>query len=388
MPRLTKKLLPPPEAAPDLLVIAGEHSGDAHAAEMVAAYRAANPQATVCAIGGPALERAGAQLLFDLTLHSVVGLIEVLKNYDFFRKVMAASVDWVVTHRPRAVCFVDYPGFNLRLARRLMRAKAATRAGGPTRLLYYISPQLWAWKGHRRFAMAKMLDSLAVIFPFEPAVYADTSLDVHYVGHPFVHPSHEPLVRYELGAPVLLLPGSRQQAVARIFPRLVAAFLAAREDHPSLSATVLYPDEALGDWLKDYLEAHDLERFISTRPTTDKDPHLACAALMSSGTMSLEVALAGIPGAIVYLAHPLTYAIGRRLVKVPYLGIANLLLERPAWPEFIQDAAKGPALPERLLACLDSSAPAQQAAADAATLRQSLSAKAEMTAAQWLGQWI
>jgi len=151
---------------PDLLVIAGEASGDEHAARLIHDLKVRRPDVRVATLGGPKLQEAGAQLIFDLSAHGVVGLIEVLKNYRFFSSVFKQTVAWIEKYKPRAVLLVDYPGFNLRLADRLYKNRTSRKGGGKLPVLYYISPQIWAWKKNRRFKMAKWLDALAVIFPF------------------------------------------------------------------------------------------------------------------------------------------------------------------------------------------------------------------------------
>ena len=169
--------LPAPEGGPvDVLIIAGEHSGDEHAARLVRDVQAAQPTLRFAALGGPELSEAGAQLLFDLTASSVVGLVEVLKNYSFFKALMEETLRWIGEHRPRAVLFVDYPGMNLRLAAALRGRGLSLKGGGKIKTLFYISPQIWAWKAKRRFTMARDLDALAVIFPFEVACYAELCL--------------------------------------------------------------------------------------------------------------------------------------------------------------------------------------------------------------------
>ncbi len=220
-----------------MLIVAGEHSGDEHGARMVRELRAKQPGVTVAALGGPELAAAGAQLLHDLTASSVVGFVEVLKNLSKFRALFAETLRWIAEHQPRAVCFIDYPGFNLRLASALRERGLSVKGGGKIKTLYYISPQIWAWKAKRRFTMARDLDALAVIFPFEVACYADTTLPVEFVGHPFVAPDYVSPVKYDPAGPVLLLPGSRQQAVARIFPVLLGGF----EAFGGREAVVLYP---------------------------------------------------------------------------------------------------------------------------------------------------
>lgn len=338
------RLPPPANGRVDLLVLAGEHSGDQHAATMVRDLKARRPGFSVVALGGPELEKAGAQVLHDMTESSVVGFVEVLKNYPFFKALFDELLRWIAEHRPRAICFVDYPGLNLRLAKALRERGLSVKGGGTIRVLYYISPQIWAWKAKRRFTMARDLDALAVIFPFETDCYKDTELPAEFVGHPFLDEVHEAPVSYDPSGPILLLPGSRKQAVGRIFPLLLAGHAA----YGKREAVVVYPSEAI----KEVLLAAKPPANVKLVPTGA--PVAAAAVLMSSGTMSMHCALAAIPGAVVYRANPLTYVLARMLIKVPYLGIANLLLKEPMYPEYIQGAATSRALAAELDACLRS----------------------------------
>ncbi|MFZ9746867.1 MAG: lipid-A-disaccharide synthase [Opitutaceae bacterium] len=373
--------LPPPLGGrPDVLVLAGEHSGDEHAGRMVARLLRAEPGRRVAALGGERLRTAGAQLLHDLTASSVVGLVEVLRNYGYFRRLFAALVAWIREHQPKVVCLVDYPGLNLRLAAALREQGISRAGGGDVRIVYYISPQIWAWKARRRFTMARDLDALAVIFPFEPGCYADTSLPVEFVGHPFLDPEHGAPVAVAPAGPVLLLPGSRRQAVARIYPRLVAGFRASGR----AEAIALHP----GGSVSRLLTAAEPHAGIAVRevPRGAAPPVGASAVLMSSGTMSLQCALAGIPGAIAYRAHPVTYVLGRMLVRVPYLGIANLLLGEEMYPEFIQGRATARALAAELRRCADDPRRREATAAHARRLRAILAAPAGGDAAGWLAR--
>jgi lipid-A-disaccharide synthase len=149
----------------DVLIVAGEHSGDEHAARMVREVRAKRPEWVFAALGGPRLAAAGAQLLHDLTGSSAIGFA-VLGRLSFYRTLIADVVRWVGEYKPRAVCFIDSSGLNLRIARGLFERGFSAKAGGPTKALYYISPQVWASRAGRRFEMAKHLDGLAAIFPF------------------------------------------------------------------------------------------------------------------------------------------------------------------------------------------------------------------------------
>ncbi len=359
----------------DLLVVAGEHSGDEHAARMVAELRAKQPGLAVCALGGKHLAAAGAQLLHDLTASSVVGLVEVLKNYSFFKALFDETLRWIEEHKPRAVCFVDYPGFNLRLAAALHERGVAAKAGGPVKLLFYISPQIWAWKAKRRFKMARHLDALACIFPFEVGCYADTDLPVEFVGHPFLAEDYAAPVVHDPAAPVLLLPGSRKQAVARIWPVLREGFLA----YGKRPARVIYPSPVI----REVIESGGVPAGVELVANTG-EPVAASAVLTSSGTMSLHCAIAGLPGAIAYRANPLTYLLGRMLVKIPYLGINNLLLKEPMYPEYLQGAASPRALADELRSCLEDTGRIGRTREQCEKLKAILRQPAAGTAADWV----
>jgi lipid-A-disaccharide synthase len=373
--------LPPPDGgAVDLLVVAGEHSGDEHAARMVAGLRALRPGTRIAALGGPRLAAAGAQLLHDRTALSVVGLAGALRHLPYFRELLAETVRWIGRHRPSAVCFVDNSGVNLRLAQALRLQGLSVKGGGKVRALYYISPQIWASRADRRFEMARDLDALAVIFPFETECYADTGLPVEFVGHPFLAPDYRPPVRSDPAGPVLLLPGSRSGSVGRIFPALLGGYLLFARDAASRQAVVLYPSEAI----RTQLEAGPLPPGVRVQPTGSGSA--ASAVLTSSGTMSMHCALAGIPGAIAYRADPFTYLAGRLMVRVPFLGIANILLGEAMYPEYIQGRASPAALARELEASTRDPARRARTAAQSARLRLMLGGATGGTVSDWLAR--
>lgn len=313
----------------DLLVIAGEHSGDNHAAFFVRQLKAHNPNLSICAVAGPSVQRAGAQLLFDLTKFSVVGLVETLRHYRIFSKLMHWLIEWVRVYHPKTICLVDFPGFNLLLAKKLFNAGLSLKSGGTTRICQYVSPQIWAWKPNRRFEMEKYIDHLGIIFPFEKQYFHDTQLDVQFVGHPLLQTKNP--FTYDSSGSLLLLPGSRLSAIKRIYPILEDSFCQLRSLHPNLQAVVPVPSD-------------DINKYFSTRKQEGiyflplkQIKKGFCAAIMSSGTASLQVALAGIPGVVTYKANPITFFIGKKLVKIPYLSIANILLKHPLYPEYLQN---------------------------------------------------
>ena len=376
----------PTDGRPDLLIIAGEHSGDEHAALLLADLRANQPDLKVACLGGVELQAAGAQLLYDLTAVSIVGFVEVVRHYNFFKGLFNQTLDWIERYQPKHICFVDYPGFNLRLAEQLAVRGLSKKGGGEIGLSYYVSPQVWAWKAKRRFKMAQLLDRLGVIFPFEVDCFTDTELPTEFVGHPFVRASYEPPFHYDAAAPVLLLPGSRSAAVGRIFPLLLAGFREARKQKPELKARVIYPSQQILRQLEVILATQpDLVEAVElTANATERLP--ASAVLMSSGTMSLACALSAIPGAIAYRLNPMSYWLGRWLVKVKYIGIANLLLDRPLHPEYIQNEASPQVLSRELLRALNDPRAVDATAAGASELQGLLHAGSDATAAEWLAR--
>ncbi len=379
MPDLVPPLPPPAVGAVDLLVVSAEHSGDAHAARMVRELRIKKPDVRVCALGGPRLAAAGAQLLRDLTVGSTMGFA-VLAKLSYYRALIAEIVRWVGEHRPKAVCFVDSSGLNLRIARGLFERGFSARADGPTKTLYYISPQIWASRAGRRFAMAEHLDGVAAIFPFEPAVYADTVLPVEFVGHPFLSSGYELPVAFDPTGPVLLLPGSRRALVKRVFPVLLEAFAQAGAGR---RAVALYPSEEIRALLESLSASASAGDRVELRAGGGA-PVGGAAVLTASGTMSLECALAGIPGALTYKTDPLTYFLGRLIVKVEFIGIANLLLKEPMYPEFIQGAATPAALAAQLRECVTDAARIARTREQAARLRTLLHAPTQGSAADWV----
>lgn len=380
-------MLPEPRGRPDLLIIAGEHSGDQHASLLLKELLTLNPHLKVCALGGSSLQLAGAQLIWDMTESSVVGLIEVLKNYQFFKKLFDQTILWIKTYKPRAICFVDYPGFNLRVAKKLFEEGLCQKAGGDITLCYYIGPQIWAWKAKRRFEMAKSLDSLAVIFPFEPDCYKDTTLDVHFVGHPFLLPEYTSPVSYNENGPVLLLPGSRKTAVGRIFPVMLDAFELLLKDFPNESALVVYPSKKIKKVLEHCLkDRSSLKGKIKLSDISNS--FSGKAVLGSSGTMSLACALAGIPGAVLYRANPLTYFIGKLIVDIDKLGMANILLGEQVYPEYLQGSAKADLLKDELVECLTSKKRRERIVIHAQKLRNLLTHKNNLGPTEWLNNLI
>jgi len=329
--------------APRIYISAGEPSGDAHAAAVVSALKRRVPAASVEAFGGPGLEAAGATVLDRMERFSVVGFVEVLWKIPAHMQLLARVRAAFRAQRYDLVILVDYPGYHLRAA------AAAHEAGIP--VLYYIAPQMWAWAPGRvrRLAVVKRL---AVILPFEEQFFRDRGVAATFVGHPLKdRPPLPPRAeaRRALGLdparPVLgLFPGSRAQEVRRLWPVFRDAarrILAARPDIQVVVAATprgRYPQPGpirvhLGDPLPVFAAAD--------------------AGLCKSGTTTLEAALADLPMVIAYRLNPLSFALAIRMLRVPHVGLVNLIAGREVAPEFLQGAMTPPVLAEAVLPLLD-----------------------------------
>src|SRR5271156_267844 len=318
-----------------LLLVAGEPSGDAHGAELIQALKEQHARVRIIGVGGPRMAAAGQDQLFDLASHAVLGLAEVLKQYFKFRHFRDQILELAKQERPDAVVLIDCSGFNLRLTPQLRRDLPGTR------IIYYISPQVWASRAGRVKAMQRDIDLLLAILPFEKAWFARVApkFNVQWVGHPVL----DRIRKVDVAEPnpnfVALLPGSRKTEVEAHLPVLWDAARLMGRDRPDLKFILLSPNEAIQKYSLEMLAKFPAPNFTFEYNVGYAISHLSrCAlALVASGTASLECALVGIPQIVVYRVHPLTYAVGRRVVKLNYLSIVNVMANEAIVPEFIQD---------------------------------------------------
>ena len=348
-----------------VLMIAGEASGDALGAELIEAMQAEPDGDLIDFIGagGPKMAAAGQHAEIDLTQHAVVGIWEVLKNYGKFRQLFRQLLDLATRRKPDAIVLIDYPGFNLRFARAIRNYQSS---GGAFRdwqpkIICYVSPQLWAWREGRVHAIARDIDLMLSIFPFEKEWYAERvpEFPVEFVGHPLVD-------RFPLAKPdgksvpldpdlfteeptVLLLPGSRRREIDKHLPVM-------------LEAAVIF-SEKIKTHLRMVLPSNEMLELARRHIPTDTKIDLqvgglakalgqASLAIASSGTITMECAWFRVPTVVLYKTSPLTHALGRTLVKVPYLAMPNLLAGEELFPEFIQSAANADNLAEASLRLL------------------------------------
>lgn len=326
---------------PSVLMVAGEASGDLHGSKVVARLRALAPDVSVFGVGGDRMRDAGMEIIHHANDFAMVGFVEILKHVPRLKGAMDELVESAVERGVRLAILIDYPGFNLMLARRLKKAGL--------RVLYYISPQVWAWGEGRVRAIARRVDRMAVVLPFEAEFYGARGVEVDFVGHPLLE---EPWMGSVggprsgiVGPPVLgLLPGSRRQEVSRHVHVMLEASRLVRRVVPGLSVRLGLANgisrAAVG------VPEHEVE--IVEPPDVHDMMTTATALIVSSGTATLEAACIGTPMVIVYKMAPLSYALARALVRIPHIGLVNVVAGEEIVPEFVQHRATPRALADAL----------------------------------------
>ncbi|MBX7097862.1 MAG: lipid-A-disaccharide synthase [Myxococcaceae bacterium] len=327
----------------DVMVVAGEASGDAHAADLVAALRRARPGLRFFGMGGEKMAAADVELIHSSSELSVMGIVEVLPKLPRLFAVKRNLVRAAAARKPSVAILVDVPDFNLRLAKDLKRLGV--------QVAYYVSPMVWAWRPGRVEVIRRRVDRMLCILPFEERFYRDRGLEARYVGNPTVEqlPARAPApeLRRRLGLEerrtLALLPGSRRSELSRILPTLLEVAAGAGD-------VQLVMPVAPG------LPRAELEQAVAAKGVrctffSGRAPEVvgaSDAAVVASGTATLETALMGCPMVCVYRVSPLTFAIGRRLVKVPHVCLVNLLAGRGVVPELLQDDFTAPKVLEAL----------------------------------------
>ena len=326
----------------ELLVVAGEASGDLHGARLVSELRRLIPDLGVFGLGGDELRAAGLQPVAHSAEISVVGITEVLRILRRAKEIFADLLREVERRRPAAAVLIDFPDFNLRLARELKRR------GVP--VIYYISPQVWAWRRGRIKTIAQVVDRMLVLFPFEADFYRRFGVEVVHVGHPLVDEVPRLPGAWQNGGPeegpfrLALLPGSRVSEVEALLPVMLRAVRRLSEDLP-VEVRVIRAPTVPRDLIEEEIELAGLPvRIVSEdRFASIANSHLA---LCASGTATLEVGLLGTPMVMLYRLGHWTWLMARMLVRLPYVSLVNLVLGRKVVPELLQKSAS----PEQIAA--------------------------------------
>ena len=330
------------------MVVVGEASGDAHAARVVTALKQRAPDIKVSGIGGEKLRAAGMEINIDFSELAVMGLVEVLKRYRHLKNVFNQMVERLKTHRPDLLVLVDYPGFNLKLA------KEAKKLGIP--VAYYISPKIWAWRKGRVKTIQRVVDKMLVLFPFEVPIYEQAGVAVNCVGHPLVDAVKRTLTtiqaKEKLGLEkahkvIGLFPGSRRSEVEMLLPLMIQAAERIKQQQLDIQVVVPLAPGLNKEALAPILAASRLP--IQVVDSEFYDLTSACDAIVAaSGTITLEIALLGVPHFICYRVSPVTYKILRRLVRIPYVGLCNIVTNKALITEILQDDVTVQRLEEEL----------------------------------------
>lgn len=357
------------------MIVAGEASGDMHGARLVAAIRRRRPDAAFCGVGGSALAAQGVEILYDASQLAVVGILEVIGHFRYIRQAMSALERRLREQPPGLLILIDYPDFNLLLARK------AKKLGIP--VFYYISPQVWAWRSGRVRTIRRLVDRMAVILPFEREFYRQHGMEVDFVGHPLLDAIQTETgqcraeILHGLGlAPgstlVGILPGSRKREIASMLPVFLAAAGIIRERVPeAIFVLPLAPGLDEEELLANGLAGCGLGVRV-----VQKDRYAvmsACSAVMAaSGTVSLELAILDVPMVVSYRLSPLTYFLGRRLIRVRHASLVNLVADREVVPELLQHEAVPEKIAAVVMALLEEGAQMREMLAGLAEVRQRL----------------
>jgi len=362
-----------------LAIIAGEASGDTHGVALMRSLRQLDPAIRFTGKGGPKMASeafdSGGSLDNWIAEAGVLGLWDVLRHYGYFKKKFALLLDELASEPPETVILVDYPGFNVRLAKAIRKRKI------PTKIIYYISPQVWAWNRRRIPEMARALDLMICIFPFEQEIYESSGLPTVFAGHPMVGELHAVPTAKRDATLIALFPGSREREVRKIFPTMLGAARLILKSRPEIRIEAAAATPAHAELMRAMASEQNVQITITSGNSKDL-MRQAAVGLVCSGTATLEAACLGLPYALVYRVATLTYEVGIRVIRVPYLGIVNILANRPVVREFIQHNATPPALADEALRLLNSTDAQERLAADLASVVTLLGGRSERSASE------
>jgi len=355
-----------------VMIIAGEASGDLHGSSLVRAALELDPSLVFFGIGGAMMREAGVDTLVDAREMAVVGLVEVAAHFPTIFRAFRKMERILKENPPDLLILIDYPDFNLRLAR--------VAKGSGVKVLYYISPQVWAWRVGRVKKIARIVDRMAVVFPFEVPFYEREGVPVSFVGHPLVDSARPTMSRDEACAAfgmdasrkvVGLFPGSRIQEIRKHLPLLLESARILKQRFPELQFILPLATSLVRSDVDPYLESAPVP--VTVQSGKGYDVIRVCDAIVTvSGTVTLEIALLGVPMAIIYKLSAMTYLIGKRLIRVDHIGICNIVADRRVVREMIQHEADPGLIAEELTRILTDSRYAEEIRDGLALVRERL----------------
>jgi len=337
----------------NIMIIAGEVSGDFHGARLIAEIKKRGVSVNFFGVGGDMMRKEGVELAHDLRDLAVLGAVEIIKHYPQIKKIFYEMLALAIERKPDAVILIDYPGFNIRFARQLKKHNIP--------VIYYISPQIWAWGQHRKKIIAGCVDKMLTFFEFEKKFYSDTSLDVDFVGHPLIDTLKIDVSRDEFiknnnlspDKPIIgILPGSRKNEILKLLPIMLESAKIIGENNRDVQFILPEGESVPKDIFRNIVAQSDIIGKIGIR-VIDKQVHDTMAhsdiVLVASGTATLETACFETPMVIIYKVSFITSILARIVIKIPYIGLVNVVAGKKIVPEFLQYDAKPEKIAEYVL---------------------------------------
>lgn len=355
-----------------VMISVGEASGDLHGASVAAALRAAEPDLRIFGMGGAMMRSAGVDIVYDIAELGVMGLVEIVKSLPKLFRLRDRLREVMIRERPDVLVVIDYPGFNMRLA------KVAKELGIP--VVSYISPSAWAWGRGRAKEVAETVDRVAAIFPFEADVYREAGANVTFVGHPLIDIVKPTLTKEEAYAHfqadparplVLLMPGSRRQEIEELLPHMLAAAEKIQNTIPECQFFIPVASTISREMLQSIISGYQVRVELTSGQVYDL-MQIADLAVAASGTATLETSLLNLPTIIIYKVVPLTYWLGKFLVKIPHIGLPNIIAGRAVVPELLQGEANADNIARQAIDILGNPARREKILTDLAEVRQKL----------------
>ena len=357
--------------AKNILIIAGEPSGDLHAQGLIKELKSSDLELSFWGIGGDLMREQGVDLVEHIRDLSIVGIWDVIKNIPKIRSHYANIMDTVKKRKPDLAVLVDYPGFNLRLAKML------TKRDIP--VVYYIIPQVWAWGGHRIKALRKYTKKVIVLFKFEEELLRKHGVNCDFGGHPLVDhydtPAQETAGERQKAQKIALLPGSRKSEVELLFPIMLAASKQIAEVLPSAEFVLAEHSNVDSSYYNACLRNFRSLRLTRIKNHTSKALEQSIFAIVASGTATLETAIAGVPMVLTYKVHPLTYPLMRFFMRVPLIGLVNIVAKKEIIPELLQKNAEPDKIADEVIRTLKDHAKLDEIKSDLLEVKHALGEK-------------
>ncbi|MCE5286590.1 MAG: lipid-A-disaccharide synthase [Pelosinus sp.] len=355
-----------------IMFSAGEASGDLHGASVALALKELNADIRIFGMGGQAMQAAGVEIIYDIAELGVIGVAEVIRNLPRLFKVRSLLAEAMEREKPDVLVVIDYAGFNMKLAK-IAKAKNIP-------VVYYISPKFWAWGRWRAKQMINVIERVATIFPFETDLYREIGVNATFVGHPLIDivkpaMTKEEAYQYFNAQPekpiVLLMPGSRQQEIVNLLPVMLAAGEKIADKVPDCQFFLPIASTISREMLEAILNKHQVKVNLTTGHVYDL-MNIATAAVAASGTVTLEAAVMNLPTVIIYKVAGLTWALGKMLVKIPYVGLPNIVAGRRILPELLQHEVRPECIAGEIISMLTDGNRKRALARDLAEVRQKL----------------